>query len=177
MAILVLGSSGAGKTLFVRRLRAIFSKDSEEFNKKTVPTTGFEMDTLEYKKSELTFREIGSCMMPMWPKYFKKSDAIIFVVDGCNQAQVCESSVEFLNLVGHPDIENKAVLVLINKIDSRECLSTEELASCMMLEEVLESPACRCSIHFARCSALTGEQCNEVLDWVAEETYLESKVI
>jgi len=74
--ILILGLDNAGKTTILYRLQV-----DEPVT--TVPTIGFNVETLQYKNIKFQVWDLGgqSSIRPYWRCYYPNTDAIIFVVD------------------------------------------------------------------------------------------------
>merc|ERR1719330_1744709 len=72
----MIGLDAAGKTTVLYQL-----KIGEVVN--TVPTIGFNVETLQYKKLNMTVWDIGGQekLRPLWRHYFAEADGLIFVVD------------------------------------------------------------------------------------------------
>ncbi|XP_032836181.2 ADP-ribosylation factor-like protein 16 isoform X1 [Petromyzon marinus] len=88
--LLLLGPTGSGKTLLLKRLQKIFA--GERVDKweapSTVPTVGTNLVDVAVGKRRLTLRELGGTMAPIWDSYYKHSTAVInhrhaFGVFGC----------------------------------------------------------------------------------------------
>ncbi len=49
----------------------------------TIPTVGFNVETLQVKGIDFTIWDVGGCdkIRPLWRHYFQNTQAIIFVVD------------------------------------------------------------------------------------------------
>ncbi|KUF97599.1 hypothetical protein AM588_10009328 [Phytophthora nicotianae] len=77
--ILILGLDNAGKTTILYRLQA----DEIE---QTVPTIGFNMETLQYKNIKFQVWDLGgqTSIRPYWRCYYPNTDAIIYVVDSAD---------------------------------------------------------------------------------------------
>jgi small GTP-binding protein len=49
----------------------------------TIPTIGFNVETVQVKGIDLTIWDVGGCdkIRPLWRHYFQNTQAIIFVID------------------------------------------------------------------------------------------------
>merc|ERR1719436_304243 len=74
--ILMLGLDAAGKTTILYQLKL-----GEPVT--TIPTIGFNVETLEYKKLSMTVWDIGGQerIRPLWRHYYENSNGLIWVVD------------------------------------------------------------------------------------------------
>merc|ERR1719323_1523103 len=73
--ILMVGLDASGKTTILYKLHL-----GEVIN--SVPTIGFNVETVEYKNITFTLWDVGGQdkIRPLWRHYYKGTDAIIFVV-------------------------------------------------------------------------------------------------
>jgi ADP-ribosylation factor-like protein 1 len=78
--ILILGLDNAGKTTILYRLQAAEIET-------TIPTIGFNVETLQYKNIKFQVWDLGgqTSIRPYWRCYYPNTDAIIFVVDSADQ--------------------------------------------------------------------------------------------
>ena len=87
MRILMLGLDNSGKTSILYRLKLGQPK-------RTVPTIGFNVETLEYKNIAFTVWDVGGQekLRALWRHYFASTQALIFVVDSSDRARLQVSS-------------------------------------------------------------------------------------
>ena len=80
MRILMLGLDNSGKTSILYRLKLGQPK-------RTVPTIGFNVETLEYKNIAFTVWDVGGQekLRALWHHYFASAQALIFVVDSSDR--------------------------------------------------------------------------------------------
>lgn len=167
--ILFIGCSCVGKTLLIRQLR----RHCDNAGKKTAPadrfldvattqTTGMEIDNLLWKRCSLRVKEVGSDMRPMWIRYFADCRSVTFVMDISNPSQAAASVIEFLNILAHPDLDGKPILLVVNKIDAVHTMSPQSFADLVCLDEL--KSVCSNSISIHRVSALDGTNIPELLD-------------
>lgn len=76
MRILMVGLDAAGKTTILYKLKL-----GEIVT--TIPTIGFNVETVEYKNISFTVWDVGGQdkIRPLWRHYFTNTDGLIFVVD------------------------------------------------------------------------------------------------
>merc|ERR1711994_794704 len=84
--ILMLGLDAAGKTTIIYKLQL-----GEVVH--TIPTIGFNVETISYKKVNFTVWDVGgqTKIRPLWRHYFENSDAVIFVVDSQDRGRLAEA--------------------------------------------------------------------------------------
>ena len=50
-------------------------------------------------------REIGGCMLPVWPQYFAEAGCLLYVIDLHATSQLAAAVVELQNCMEHPDLQ------------------------------------------------------------------------
>jgi ADP-ribosylation factor protein 1 len=80
---LMISLDAAGKTTILYKLKL-----GEVVT--TIPTVGFNVETLELNGLSFTVWDVGGCdkIKPLWRHYFKNCDIIIFVVDSCDRDRI-----------------------------------------------------------------------------------------
>nr|QXF29026.1 Arl16 [Vischeria sp. CAUP Q 202] len=167
LKVLVVGCSGVGKTLLLRHLKQRFMGLTEPekgssgagpmhmLKVDTQPTTGTDVQTITYQEVALTFREVGSALMTRWSSYYGEADIIMYVIDSANMVQIPSSWIELLNLLNHKEMQEKAVLIVMNKSDISDQSSVATLKSIMRMDDILgKAQAIRTGV--VNVSALTG---------------------
>merc|ERR1711959_453887 len=83
MRILMLGLDAAGKTTILYKLKLGEVVAS-------VPTIGFNMESVEYKKTKLSVWDIGGQhkIRALWRHYYENTDALIYVVDSSDTERI-----------------------------------------------------------------------------------------
>ncbi len=83
--ILMLGLDAAGKTTILYKLNL-----GEVVH--TIPTIGFNVETVEYKQVSFTVWDVGgqTKIRPLWRHYYHLIQALIFVVDSCDSQRLAE---------------------------------------------------------------------------------------
>jgi GTPase SAR1 family protein len=68
---------------------------------KTIPTIGFNVETVQYKNINFTMWDIGGQdkIRPLWRYYYQGNDAIIYVVDSNDVRRVDEAALELSKLM------------------------------------------------------------------------------
>jgi small GTP-binding protein len=74
--VLMIGLDASGKTSILYKLKL-----GEVVT--TIPTIGFNVETIDYKSCGLTAWDVGGCdkIRPLWRHYYQNTQAIIYVVD------------------------------------------------------------------------------------------------
>ena len=94
MRILMVGLDAAGKTTILYKLKL-----GEIVT--TIPTIGFNVETVEYKNISFTVWDVGGQdkIRPLWRHYFQNTQGLIFVVDSNDRERVNEAREELSKMV------------------------------------------------------------------------------
>ncbi|XP_038158499.1 ADP-ribosylation factor-like protein 16 isoform X1 [Cyprinodon tularosa] len=163
---LLIGATGVGKTLLLKRLQMITLHGSCEMGSppSTLPTVGTNLTDLTLKKKKVTVREIGGCMGPIWPSYFQDCFAVIFMVDSANIVQISSSCIQLLSVLSADPLRNVSVLILFNKRDMPCLMSLTEIKSLFRIDDIVSSAPQ--PITTLEASARSGQGLQEVLSWL-----------
>jgi glucose dehydrogenase len=76
----------------------------------TVPTVGTNLVTLRCgKQKEITIREVGGAMAPIWGSYYYGIQRIVYVVDASNLCQIAAAGVLLYAVLAEPCLQNAKV--------------------------------------------------------------------
>eukprot|EP00475_Leptophrys_vorax_P016868 TRINITY_DN2336_c0_g1_i1.p1 TRINITY_DN2336_c0_g1~~TRINITY_DN2336_c0_g1_i1.p1 ORF type:complete len:182 (+),score=41.85 TRINITY_DN2336_c0_g1_i1:77-622(+) len=158
--ILILGLDAAGKTTILYRLH------SPEAVVHTVPTIGFNVETLNYKNIKFQVWDLGgqTNIRPYWRCYFPNTNGIIFVVDSTDVERLETAKKELFSLLEEEELKESSLLVFANKQDLPGALSEAEISEAMGLSSIKDH-----SWFLCKTSATKGEGLYEGLDWLAEQ--------
>jgi small GTP-binding protein len=171
--VLLVGLDDAGKTTLIKQmgLQKLYSKaqmklnDEEEIDiNDTVPTIGFNVKEIQFKKYKFAIWDLGGQqgIRDLWEYYFEGTDGIIYVVDSSNVARIKESKEQLEKLLRNESLKNAIVLILANKSDLPNSMSTNEvIAKLELIETVGESRPW----FVQRVSALKGDGIFSALEW------------
>ena len=157
--IVMLGLDAAGKTTILYKLRL-----GEVVT--TIPTIGFNVETVAVKATHLTCWDVGGPdkIRPLWRHYYQDTQALIFVIDSNDRDRITESADELEQIVREPELNNCPVLVFANKQDLPNAMSVQEIS------EKLRLNAIRNRSWFVHGScALSGDGLYEGLEWLTKE--------
>ncbi|XP_003913613.3 ADP-ribosylation factor-like protein 16 isoform X1 [Papio anubis] len=163
---LLLGATGVGKTLLVKRLQEVSSRDGKgDLGEPppTRPTVGTNLTDIVAQR-KITIRELGGCMGPIWSSYYGNCRSLLFMMDASDPTQLSASCVQLLGLLSSEQLAEASVLILFNKIDLPCYMAMEEMKSLIRLPDII---ACaKQNITTAEISAREGTGLAEVLAWL-----------
>ncbi|NWI17094.1 ARL10 protein, partial [Crypturellus soui] len=118
--VLVLGLDGAGKSSV---LHYICSRRAKE----TAPTQGFRSARLRTEGLAMELLEVGGNqnLRSYWPHYLRQAHVLVFVVDSVDRSRLVTARQELHALLAEEP--RLPLVVLANKQDKSDALSTEEL--------------------------------------------------
>lgn len=165
---LLLGPTSCGKTLLSKKLKTYDDVEDENIPS-TLPTIGTNLVNISLnKKQEITVRELGGSMSPIWPNYLKDCHFLIYVIDMSNRLQVSAACMLFLSILTNPSLKDCQVLVLLNKMDLTTTMSRHEFESLFRWDDILKhSPH---QISLKEVSAVSGLGLSEVIEWLLQHS-------
>ena len=106
----MVGLDAAGKTTVLYKLKL-----GERIV--TVPTIGFNVETVEYKNINFTVWDIGGQdrIRPLWRYYYQNTQAVIFVVDCNDRDRFTEAREELHRMLSEDALKDAVLLILANK--------------------------------------------------------------
>ncbi|CAH1378074.1 hypothetical protein MTP99_019451 [Tenebrio molitor] len=159
MRILMVGLDAAGKTTILYKLKL-----GEIVT--TIPTIGFNVETVEYKNICFTVWDVGgqSKIRKLWRHYFQNTQGLIFVVDSNDRERIGEAETELQNMLMEDELRDAVLLVFANKQDLPNAMTAAELTDKLNLNQLHNR---RWYIQ-ATC-ATQGDGLYEGLDWLSNE--------
>ncbi|KAL6092435.1 hypothetical protein STEG23_037286, partial [Scotinomys teguina] len=131
MRILMVGLDAAGKTTILYKLKL-----GEIVT--TIPTIGFNVETVEYKNICFTVWDVGGQdkIRPLWRHYFQNTQGLIFVVDSNDRERVQESADELQKMLQEDELRDAVLLVFANKQDMPNAMPVSELTDKLGLQHL-----------------------------------------
>jgi len=159
MRILMVGLDAAGKTTILYKLKL-----GEIVT--TIPTIGFNVETVEYKNISFTVWDVGGQdkIRPLWRHYFQNTQGVIFVVDSNDRERIAEAQDELQKILQEDELRDAVLLVFANKQDLPNAMNAAELTDKLGLHSLKNR---RWYIQ-ATC-ATQGHGLYEGLDWLSNE--------
>jgi ADP-ribosylation factor protein 1 len=158
MRTLMVGLDAAGKTTILYKLKL-----GEIVT--TIPTIGFNVETVKYKNLSFTVWDVGGQdkIRPLWRHYYPGTLALIFVIDSSDHERIDESRNELHNLLQEDDLRDAVVLVFANKQDLPAAMNTAEVTEKLSLHSISKHVW-----HIQGSCATTGDGLYEGLDWLSK---------
>ncbi|XP_047420791.1 ADP-ribosylation factor-like protein 13B isoform X2 [Sciurus carolinensis] len=149
VTLVMVGLDNAGKTATAKGIQGEHPED-------VAPTVGFSKIDLRQGKFEVTIFDLGGGkrIRGIWKNYYAESYGVIFVVDSSDEERMEETKETMSEVLRHPRISGKPVLVLANKQDKEGALGEADVIECLSLEKLVNEHKCLCQIE--PCSAVLG---------------------
>merc|ERR1719460_1121753 len=97
----MVGLDAAGKTTILYKLKL-----GEIVT--TIPTIGFNVETVEYKNISFTVWDVGGQdkIRPLWRHYFQNTQGLIFVVDSNDRERIAEARDELMRMLNEDELRD-----------------------------------------------------------------------
>ena len=155
----MLGLDAAGKTTILDKLKLGEVVSS-------VPTIGFNVETVEFQKVKFTVWDVGGQdkIRQLWKHYYQNTQALIYVVDSSDKERIQVAREELQKMLAEDELKDAVLLVLANKQDM----------GVMSVSEVVE----KLGLHTMRARewniqgtcALTGDGLSDGFTWLSKVT-------
>ncbi|XP_061734091.1 ADP-ribosylation factor-like protein 14 [Nerophis ophidion] len=148
--VLMLGLDESGKSTLLYKLK---------YNETvvTVPTVGFNVETLETDRSgpSLTVWDVGGQrkMRPHWKHHYADTAGLLFVVDSADHGRLDEACRELHRVLKYESLRGVPLVVLANKQDLGGALSPEMVCQRLDLRQVCQGTR---AWFIQPCSGVTG---------------------
>jgi len=156
MRILMLGLDAAGKTTILYKLKLDQSVN-------TIPTVGFNVETVTYKNVKFNVWDVGGQdkIRPLWRHYYTGTQGLIFVVDCADRDRIDEARQELHKIINDREMRDAIILIFANKQDLPGAMKPHEIQEKLGLTRIRDrnwyvQPAC----------ATTGDGLYEGLTWL-----------
>ncbi|KFY40102.1 hypothetical protein V495_05621 [Pseudogymnoascus sp. VKM F-4514 (FW-929)] len=157
MRLLMLGLDAAGKTTILYKLK--LNQDVT-----TIPTVGFNVETVTYKNVKFNVWDVGGQdkIRPLWRHYYSGTQGLIFVIDSSDRERIDEAKQELHRIIGDREMKESLLLVFANKQDIKGAMSPQDVTDSLGLKDLNNRvwyvvPSC----------ATTGEGLLEGLSWLS----------
>merc|ERR1712223_1045336 len=166
MRILMVGLDAAGKTTILYKLKL-----GEIVT--TIPTTGFNVETVEYKNISFTVWDVGGQdkIRPLWRHYYQNTQGIIFVVDSNDRERIDDSSgsdssakEELHRMLAEDELREAVLLIFANKQDFPNAMNAAEITDKLGLHSLRNR-----NWYIQATCATSGDGLYEGLDWLSNQ--------
>ncbi|XP_952472.1 adp-ribosylation factor, putative [Theileria annulata] len=157
--ILMVGLDASGKTTILYKLKL-----GEVVT--TIPTIGFNVETVEYRNLSLNVWDVGGQdkIRPLWKHYYTNSQAVIFVVDCNDRERIPDAKDELHKMMNEDELRGAVLLIYANKQDLPNAISPTELSSLLSLEHFRDR-----KWYIQASCATAGTGLYEGMDWLTSE--------
>merc|ERR1712125_131455 len=157
MRILMVGLDAAGKTTILYKLKL-----GEIVT--TIPTIGFNVETVEYKNISFTVWDVGGQdkIRPLWRHYYQNTQGLIFVVDSNDRDRVEDAKDELNKMLNEDEMRDAVLLVFANKQDLPNAMPAAEVTEKLGLHNMRNR-----QWFIQSACATTGDGLYEGLDWLS----------
>ncbi|KAI6188963.1 ADP-ribosylation factor 1-like protein [Aphelenchoides besseyi] len=157
--ILMVGLDAAGKTTILYKLKL-----GEIVT--TIPTIGFNVETVEYKNISFTVWDVGGQdkIRPLWRYYFSNTQGLIFVVDSNDRDRIDEAREELIRMLAEDELRDAVLLVFANKQDLPNAMNAAEVTDKLGLHQMRNR-----NWYIQSTCATSGDGLYEGLDWLSNQ--------
>ncbi|XBW37463.1 hypothetical protein QEN19_003045 [Hanseniaspora menglaensis] len=159
LKVIMCGLDNAGKTTILYKL-----KIGEVI--KTIPTIGFNVESVKYRNVTFTVWDVGGQdkIRPLWKHYYRNCESLIFVVDSTDKARLNEAKIAMDRVLSDVEMKESELLVFANKQDLLEHrMTVSEIADKLGLKTLKDR-----KWHIQGTCALDGDGLYEGLEWLAD---------
>uniref|UniRef100_A0A3B5R5N4 ADP-ribosylation factor-like protein 14 n=1 Tax=Xiphophorus maculatus TaxID=8083 RepID=A0A3B5R5N4_XIPMA len=137
--ILMVGLDGAGKTTLLYKLKLGNVVT-------TIPTIGFNVETVEHSNISFTVWDIGyhHMLRPLWRHYYGNTQGFIYVVDSSDSERIKEATETLLMQLEEDELRDVPVLVFANKQDLPRAMSVDDITEALSLSGVRQPVGTSC---------------------------------
>merc|ERR1719440_1174492 len=156
--ILMVGLDAAGKTTILYKLKL-----GDVVT--TIPTIGFNVETVEYKNIKFTVWDIGGQdrIRKLWRHYYLGTHGVIFVIDSSDRDRIQDARDELWKLLGDEELRDAVLLVLANKQDLPNAMVATEVSKHLDLAQLRNR-----QWFIQSACATTGQGIYEGLEWFSK---------
>jgi len=155
--ILMVGLDAAGKTTILYKLKL-----GEIVT--TIPTIGFNVETVECKHISFTVWDVGGKdkIRPLWRHYYQNTQALVMVVDSNDRDRIGEARDEMHRMLNEEELRDAVLLCLCNKQDLPNAMCAAEVTDKLGLHSLRQR-----NWYVQSTCATTGDGLYEALDWLS----------
>lgn len=155
----MVGLDAAGKTTILYKLKL-----GEVVT--TIPTIGFNVETVEFRNINFTVWDVGGQdkIRPLWRHYFQNTQGLIFVIDSNDRERMSEASEELQKMLSEGELQDAILLVFANKQDLPNASSVSQIRDSLKLDNLSTR-----KWYIQSTCATQGTGLYEGLEWLSQE--------
>ncbi|XP_064380935.1 putative ADP-ribosylation factor-like protein 5C isoform X2 [Dromaius novaehollandiae] len=154
--VIIVGLDNAGKTTILYQLvtREVVH---------TCPTVGSNVEEVVLRGTHFLVWDLGGqeTLRSAWSSYYCNTEFVILVIDSSDRERLPATREELHKMLAHEDLRRAAVLILANKQDVKDSMTTSEISRLLTLGSIKDH-----AWHIQGCCALTGEGLPAGLAWM-----------
>jgi len=130
----------------------------------TIPTIGFNVETVDYKNISFTVWDVGGQdkIRPLWRHYYQNTQGLIFVVDSNDRDRIEPAREELHKMINEDELRDAVILVFANKQDLPNAMIAAEVTDKLGLHSLRSR-----NWYIQATCAPTGDGLYEGLDWLS----------
>ena len=146
-----------------KTLAAILYKLKLDQDVTTIPTVGFNVETVTYKNTKFNVWDVGGQdkIRPLWRHYYTGTQGLVFVVDSQDRERIDEAKQELHRILSDREMKECLLLVFANKQDQPGAKGAGEISEALKLGELKDR-----NWSIVACSAVDGRGVQEGMDWL-----------
>jgi ADP-ribosylation factor 1/2 len=131
----------------------------------TIPTIGFNVETVDYKNLTFTVWDVGGQdkIRLLWKHYYPNTQGVIFIVDSADRDRAGEARDELHRMMNEDELRDSCLLVFANKQDLPNAMTAADISDKLGLHSLRAH-----DWYIQSACATTGEGLYEGLDWLAQ---------
>lgn len=155
--VLLIGLDAAGKTSILYRMKL-----GEVVT--TIPTIGFNVETINYKNISFTAWDVGGRdkIRPLYRHYYVNTQALIFVIDSNDRERIKDARETLDSMIREDELRDSILVVLANKQDLENAMSVDEVKKEIGFDDI----RVRAKTVIGTC-AITGQGLYEAFEWMS----------
>ena len=132
----------------------------------TIPTIGFNVETVEYKNISFTVWDVGGQdkIRPLWRHYFQNTQGLIFVIDSNDRERIGEAREELSRMLNEDELREAVLLIFANKQDLPNAMTAAEITDKLGLHSLRGK-----NWYIQSTCATNGNGLYEGLDWLSNQ--------
>lgn len=161
----MLGLDAAGKTTILYKLKV-----GEVLH--TIPTIGFNMETVEYRNVTFQVWDVGGQekLRRLWRHYYSGTHGLIYVVDSNDRYRLDTARAELEGILSSEEMSSASLLVFANKQDLPDSMKPAEVAEKLGLHSMRGR-----EWYIQGANAVSGDGLYEGMDWLVKSVNAKPK--